>query len=174
MAQLQTYNTNEIVGLTLNGKDSGREPLPGSPVRHRDDKQSYGVCLSSESDGKHRVLWSKQPRVVDLNVQSVPINATSRKLNARWSAELAEDKMVYGIDASSKIAPSKQVFEVEEEYENLSMDEVRRFHEAGAEIEFRSDGSARVKRKTFDIDEIKRDEKLFRQTRTWSISTTRR
>lgn len=144
MAQLDTYSLPDLIGLE-------HDVMPGKPVRHKDDVDSYGTCISrrwiwDDQPMQCEVLWSKQPRLIQ--VRSTPIQATTRKLNVKWSAELAEDLGAFhGIDARTSMTP-RRLFEVEEEYENLSYEEVQRFHNDGADVRLHSDGRVTVKRRT--------------------------
>lgn len=160
MAELGTYDLPDLVNVEVDSGVQGGRPwtchktiVPGSFVHHKEDPNSYGTCLSrrwgpNDKPMQCEVLWSRQPKLIQVNVQSVPIQAQSRKLNAKWSAEQASDLYAHGMISKSFVM--KEVFELEEEYENLSYEEVQKFHEDGADIQLHSDGRATVKRKTHE------------------------
>jgi len=102
VSQLKTYNLPDLIAVNFTTGAQGGLPWkmlntiePGEPVRHKDDPNSYGMCLSRRwgPDDKPMqidVLWSKQPDILDIQVQQ--ITATTRKLRAKWSAEIIEEK----------------------------------------------------------------------------------
>ncbi len=161
MAQLQTHSLPDLVAIEkIEGVQCGRKysiPAtvePGRPVRHKEDPQSYGMVLSrrwiwDDKPMQCEVLWSKEPVLVQVQVQS--INASSRRLNTKWSAVETPD-MIYGDVGmfSGKVACREPAFEVEEEFERLSYEEVQEYHKSGANVQLHSDGRVTVKRKTDD------------------------
>lgn len=92
MGQLQTHDMSDLLSVNADGIGVTGSPYPGTSVSYISDRTAFGICISRRwADVKNvcEVLWSKQPLVLDVNVQT--INATSRKLKAKWSAESAAD-----------------------------------------------------------------------------------
>lgn len=150
MAEFNTYPLPDLIGLEQD-EDGSNVVLPGKPVRHKDDKDSYGTCISrrwiwDDKPMQCEVLWSKQPRLIQINVQSTPVRAQPRKLRATWTPQEAEPLIDGGF--VSKTFVKKHLFDVEEEYENLSYEQVQKFHEEGADVRLHSDGRVTVRRKT--------------------------
>ena len=167
MSQLQTHDLKDIVAVTPGGDES-----PGNLVRHVDDKDSFGTVVALdprrqglENQPQVTVLWTKDPRLVQ--VQSVPINAPSRPLRAKWSVA-KEEPTIYGSDASFfSRTISRPRLEGEEEYapgdlDHDQLDEMRRNCD---DITFHSDGSVVVK-KTADSppDYMREPDGSFRRT----------
>jgi len=64
---------------------------PGDLVRSSFNRNAIGLVLGFTHERKVRVLWQEDPGPqVVINMQ--PINGTPRKLRAKWSVELAEEK----------------------------------------------------------------------------------
>lgn len=68
MAQLQTYDLPDLVGLTPDPRDNGStmRTHPGDPCTHKDDRSAYGIILSrrwgpGDKPMQCEVLWSKEP-----------------------------------------------------------------------------------------------------------------
>ena len=75
----------------------GSRLAPGAFVTHVEDQAARGTLVALAEEAV--VLWANPPWMETIEVQSQPILAKSRKLNARWSAEVAEDlKTYHGID----------------------------------------------------------------------------
>jgi hypothetical protein len=93
MGQLRTHDLTVLLNVEDPGIGSWYV-VPGSTVMHTEDRNSFGVCISRRPGPANKpeqceVLWSKSPVIVEVQVQQ--INAQSRKLKAKWSAEAAED-----------------------------------------------------------------------------------
>lgn len=143
MAEFDTYDLDDLVDV------DDEKVRPGSFVHHKDDLNSYGTCLSrrhQEGNERCEVLWSKQPKLIQINIQSTPIQAQSRKLRATWTAQEAEPLIDGGFVGKTFV--KKHLFDVEEEYENLSYEQVQKFHKDGADVQLHSDGRVTVRRKT--------------------------
>lgn len=76
-------------------------PKPGDEVMWKHDS---GIGLVVSRDGEDCiVLWAKDYDL-DYVFTTVSINAKSTKLNATWSAEIADDlNAMYGIDTSQEV-----------------------------------------------------------------------
>lgn len=93
MSTLKTHDLKDICSVVVAGDES-----PGSLVRHVDDSKSCGIvvaCDHEENKAKNTwattneepqvtVLWSREPKQ---KVSVTPVNAQSRKLNAKWSPQ---------------------------------------------------------------------------------------
>lgn len=154
MAQLEQLTTRDIWC-----PDEGSVE-PGKWVRHVEDDDSLGVVVARVKQDVS-VLWSRQP-VLKIPVQTTPVQAQSRKLNVQWSAEQARPLIEGGY--VSKAFIRKEIFEIEEEYESISYEEVQKLHEEGADIRLHSSG-ATVKRKTDELPEnTRQDGRIRRQS----------
>lgn len=167
MSQLQTHDLKDIVAVTPGGDES-----PGNLVRHVDDKNSFGTVVALdprkqgfENQPQVTVLWTKDPRLV--HVQSVPINAPSRPLRAKWKVS-EEEPRIYG-DSSffSRTISHPTRLEGEEEYApgDLSHEQLEEMKHNCDDITFHSDGSVIVK-KTTDTppDYMREPDGSFRRT----------
>jgi len=162
MPQLQTHDLLDLVGLEKEPKTNCGIVIPGKPVQHKNDSKSYGMVLSRRwgpvgGPMQCEVLWSKEPQIP---VKDDNIFSHSRKLRATWTVQ--EPPQIYGLSSGNVVSRSSERYEVEEEYEELSYEEVRRLHEAGADIRLHDDGRVTVKRKT--NEEPGPDDRITRRT----------
>jgi len=181
MAQLQTYSLPDLIAIDkIEGVQCGRpysypeSVMPGRFVRHKNDPESYGICLSrrwiwDDKPMQCEVLWSREPRSIsEIKVQQQTINAPSRRLGAKWSATAAPDINTGNSAQSFFKAAIKPRFEVEEEYESLSRDEFKKFSEEGASIELHPDGKATIKRITSEPPADMSDDGRVRNRNIWT------
>lgn len=169
MSTLKTHDLEDIVAVTPGGNES-----PGNLVRHVKDEQSFGTVVAHDPrpQGFSRqpqvtVLWSREPQLVNIDIQTQHINARSRPLRAKWS--VSEGATVYG---GSPGAFNSKVFERprlegEEEYgpDELDRELMERLHEEGADITFHSDGHTTVRRRADEPPEyLRRDDGGFNRT----------
>ena len=148
MSTLKTHDLEDIVAVTPGGDES-----PGNFVRHVEDKNSLGTVVAHDprpqgfsKQAQVTVLWSREPLLIQ--VQSVPINAQSRVLRARWQAEQAEDLNAYGSMSGRVISPRTEL-KGEEEYNinELSPEEFDQLHSEADEIMHYDDGRIVVTRR---------------------------
>ena len=92
MSRIEEFIPNTL--LPLEPPDACLHPdniSPGDLVRSSFNRNEIGLVLGLTHERKVRVLWQEDPGPqVVINTQ--PINGTPRKLRAKWSVELAEEK----------------------------------------------------------------------------------
>lgn len=163
MAQLQTHPLPDLVALTSkSGVQAGRPwtiadaVQPGQPVAHRDDPKSFGMVLSrrwiwDDQPMQCEVLWSREPKLIPEIKTNLPSPRLPLPSNQKWTVTIPNHIGNYAREKYSR-TPHEE-YEVEEEYEHLDYDEVRRFREEGAHVTLGIDGRVTVKRKTDRLPE---------------------
>ena len=149
MSQLQTHDLKDICAI-----EAGKDESPGNLVRHVEDERSFGTVVAYdprkqgfENQPQVTVLWAKEPIIVQ--VQSVPINAQSRVLRAKWQVEEQDDMRVYGSISTPKFSMSVPRLKGEEEYNSheLSPEEMEQLRQDADNVTFHQDGRIVVERR---------------------------
>ena len=149
MSQLQTHDLKDICAV-----EHGKDESPGNLVRHVEDKNSFGTVVALdprkqgfENQPQVTVLWAKEPKLIQ--IQSVPINAQSRVLRAKWSVEEHDDMRIYGSMSTPKFSVSQPRLKGEEEYNaaELSPEELDQLRQEADNVTFHQDGHIVVERR---------------------------
>jgi len=132
VSQLGQYKSDELMGI-------GTRQMPGSWVRHRDDKQSFGMVVAKVGD-QVEVLWSKQPFSINIQKEEIYVAPVPRRSHVNF---------VQGPDHMSPGFKEIASYELQESYEygDINSVDVEQMTKRGDHVTLHQDGRVEVERK---------------------------
>lgn len=153
MTQLRIHPLPDLVAANATNDAQACRPAavnnairPGDLVRHKNDPDSYGMCLSrcwiwDDKPVQCSVLWSREPVLLDTHKNYTKV--LSRKFDIEEATSPIYDSYTSRSHSSFTIHEER---EIEEERAYIDADEEKRLREQGDHVEFR-DGRVIIVRK---------------------------